>query len=854
MHFDALVGEVAHRNLLFCSVDQTLQEAARQMREKQCSSILVKAQDRIVGIWTEADAIKLNFREDNIGQQRIELFMTHPVESVPHDTRVGKVVELFRQRGFRHCLVDYGPDELPGIISQTDITLNINIDHFLTLCKVKAAQELCLTLKKETPFAKAVDTMRLRKTDAAVVIDDDLKPIGIITQSDLIKVLASQDKHHPSLADIALKELILIDNEDSLLSAREALFKHRIRHLVVANKQGRVEGIISMRHILQFLQMEYSAQLEAALSKRDEALKRSMQDLNLAERVFEHAMEGIVITDPGGEIIRINPAFTLLTGYEEHEVVGKTMNVLASGKHPPSFYREMWRQINEHGQWSGEIWNKRRNGELFLEWLTISAVHDEFNNVSHFTGLFRDVTEIRKQEEKIRHLAYFDELTGLPNRRLLKDRLSMAISGAHRNEHQLAVMFIDLDQFKNINDNFGHDVGDQVLQELAQRLEYITREEDTLARLGGDEFVILMPSINSYEDVISLGNRINQVLKDPFLLSDDHNKQITVSIGASVYPDDGATVEDLLKHADTAMYSVKANGRNGLQLFSQEMAQRSMQHFTMEANLRNAIERNELSLHYQPKVDVITGEVMGVEALLRWHQPQLGSVSPAKFIPLAEETGLIEHIDRWVIDCACHQLQYWLSQGLMPVPVAINVSPISLRQRNLVHIIQSALQQHQIPPSLLQIEITESAFIDDMDSVISQLNAIKALGIAIALDDFGTGYSSLSYLAKLPLDELKIDASFIQNVPTCETSDTLIRAITGIAKNLNLSVVVEGVETQEQLSYVEELVCDLVQGYLTGRPAAPAVIETHFCLQSTDEQFTDIQSPDAQRKTDDAIN
>ncbi|MFC3152887.1 EAL domain-containing protein [Litoribrevibacter euphylliae] len=827
MHFDAPVGEVAHRNLLFCSSTHTLQDAARMMRQQRCSSIIIKDQDTIVGIWTEADAIKLNYREPGIAQQQIQQVMTSPVEFVSHDTRVGKVVEIFRQRGYRHCLVDYGPDEQPGIISQTDITLNINIDHFLTLCKVRAAQELCLTLKQDTSFAKAVETMRLRKTDAAVVIDDDLKPIGIITQADLLKVLADENSC-PTLAAVALKELVLIDNEDTLLSARDALMNHKIRHLVVANQQGRVEGVISMRHILQFLQMEYSSQLEDALSKRDEALKRSMQDLNLAERVFEHAMEGIVITDPNGEIIRINPAFTLLTGYEEHEVVGKTMSVLASGKHQPSFYQEMWRQINEEGQWSGEIWNKRKNGELFLEWLTISSVHDEFNNISHFTGLFRDVTEIRKQEEKIRHLAYFDELTGLPNRRLLKDRVSMAISGAHRNEHQLAVMFIDLDQFKNINDNFGHDVGDQVLTELAQRLEYITRDEDTLARLGGDEFVILMPSINDYEDVISLGKRINEVLTDPFLLSEDHNKQITVSIGASVYPDDGATVEDLLKHADTAMYSVKASGRNGLQLFSQEMAQRSMQHFTMEANLRSAIERNELSLHYQPKVDVITGAMMGMEALLRWHQPQLGAVSPAKFIPLAEETGLIEQIDQWVIDSACQQLRTWRDRGLKPVPVAINISPISLRHRNLATLIEQALTRHQVPANLLQIEITESAFIDDMDCVIMQLQTIKQLGLSIALDDFGTGYSSLSYLAKLPLDELKIDASFIRNVPDCETSDTLIRAITGIAKNLNLKVVVEGVETTEQLGYVEELVCDLVQGYLTGRPAAPSVVETNF--------------------------
>jgi diguanylate cyclase (GGDEF)-like protein/PAS domain S-box-containing protein len=827
MHFDAPVGNVAKRSLLFCTPSTTLIEAAKSMREHKYSSILIKNDEGILGIWTEADAIKLDFSRTDIGHAPVSQFMSSPVEFVDAETKIGKVVELFRQRGFRHCLVNYGDDEAPGMISQTDITLNINIDHFLTLCKVKTAQELCLTLKVDTPFAKAVETMRVRKTDAAVVVDEHSHPIGIITQADLLKVLASESSH-PSLGEVALKQLILIDNEDTLLAAREALLAHKIRHLVVTNANGKVEGIISMRHILQFLQLEYSSQLEEALSKRDEALKRSMQDLNLAERVFEHAMEGIVITAPNGEIIRTNPAFTLLTGYSENEVVGKTMSILASGKHPPEFYQEMWAQITEEGQWSGEIWNKKKNGELFLEWLTISAVHDEFNNICHLTGLFRDVTEIRQQEEQIRHLAYFDELTGLPNRRLLKDRISVAISGASRNDYQLAVMFIDLDQFKRINDNFGHDIGDTVLVELAKRLEGITRENDTLARIGGDEFVILMPSINCYDDVIGLGRRINEVLAEPFVLGDDHKKHVTISIGACVYPDDGATVEDLLKHADTAMYTVKASGRNGLKLFSQEMAQRSMQHFTMEANLRDAIQRDELALHYQPKVDVITGEMMGMEALLRWYQPELGAVSPAKFIPLAEETGLIEQIDPWVINRACQQLREWLDQELTPVKVALNISPISLRHRNLINIIKEALVKHHVPASLIQIEITESAFIDDMEGVIVQLEAIKELGITISLDDFGTGYSSLSYLAKLPLDELKIDASFIRNITTCETSDTLIRAITGLAKNLDLKVVVEGVETQSQLTYVEELMCDLVQGYLTGRPAPASVVETQF--------------------------
>ncbi|GAA3925243.1 EAL domain-containing protein [Litoribacillus peritrichatus] len=829
MHFDLPVGNVASRNLVYCSPDDTLAHAAHAMRTHQCSSILVKDNHKIIGIWTEADTIKLNFNRADIIYQSVGSHMTSPVESVPSQTRIGEVVALFRRKGFRHCLVDY-PDGSQGIMSQTDITLNINVDHFLTLYKVKTVQELCLTMDSSLAFAKAVDIMRLRQTDAAVVIDAHAKPIGIITQADLVKVIANGNISL-TLEHVALKDLIVINKNDSLLAAREALSSNRIRHLVVTNDEGRVEGMLSMRHILHFLQLEYSSQLQVALSKRDEALKQSMQDLNLAERVFEFAMEGIIITGPEGQIIRTNPAFTLLTGYSEEDVVGQTMSILASGKHDPAFYGQMWHSLKHEGKWSGEIWNKRKNGELFLEWLTITAVYNEFNDITHYTGLFRDVTEHREQEEQIRHLAYFDELTSLPNRRLLKDRVSLAIASAHRKQHQLAVMFIDLDQFKRINDNFGHSCGDDVLVELADRLKRITREDDTLARLGGDEFVILMPMIHSYKDISTLGKRINHVLKEPFQLTENQTMHVTTSIGASVYPDDGSTVEDLLKNADTAMYSVKANGRNGLQLFQEEMAQRSMQHFTLEAALRNAIDNHELEVHYQPKVDVKTGAICSSEALLRWTHPELGHVSPAKFIPLAEENGLIESIDQWVMNQVCQQLKQWQTQGIA-VTTAINVSPISLRHRNLVKEVKDLLNHYDIQPELLQLEITESAFIDDIEGVATQLKTLNDFGVTVALDDFGTGYSSLSYLALLPINELKIDGSFIQNIPDCKNSDMLFKAITGMAKNLKLKVVVEGVETQRQLDYVKQLGCDVVQGYLTGRPSTASVLEAALLKQN----------------------
>ncbi|MAZ87526.1 MAG: hypothetical protein CL693_07765 [Cellvibrionaceae bacterium] len=827
MHFDIPVGQVAQRDLLYCLASDTLSFAARAMRQRKCSSILIQSENDIIGIWTEADAMKLDFSDPDLMNQTIGRHMSSPVKSIDQSVVLSEVMELFQKRQFRHCLVNFSGGQPQGLISQTDITLNLDVEYFLTLHKVQSVSEKPVKLLSDLGFHQAVQLMHRYKTEMAVVVDEGSRPVGVLTQSDIVARLALDCADQP-LSAFAEKSIVTMDEEESVLSAREMLTQHNIRHLVVTKASGEVAGVVTMRKILQYIQQEYSAQLSRVFNERDHALSRSLQDLTLAERVFEHSMEGMVITDPKGSIIRVNPAFRLLTGYNDDDVVGRNMNMLSSGKHDREFYAAMWEQMTQTGSWQGEIWNRRKDGRLFLESINITAIYNDAGQISYFTSLFRDVTDLRDKEQQIRHMAYYDELTGLPNRRLLKDRLGMALASASRRNSQLAVVFLDVDHFKRINDNFGHSSGDQVLIELAERLKTATREEDTLARIGGDEFVILLSSISDYSDIAAVGRRVMHALEKPFLLADGTNTQTTLSMGASVFPDDGANVEDLLQHADTAMYSVKESGRNGLKLFKQEMAERSLRHFTLESQLRAAIDKGGLEVHYQPQFSIIDNTMVGAEALLRWAHSEQGYISPATFIPLAEEGGFVERLDYWVFEQACIQLARWRDLGLSTVPISINLSPHTLAQENLEATLKGIVAKYKLDAQMLRLEITESAFIDDMEAVIGCLQSLSCHGFDVALDDFGTGYSSLSYLTKLPLNELKIDASFVREVPGNTSSELIIGAIIAMAKSLRLTVVVEGIETQEQLDFVHTMGAEVMQGYFAARPAPAEALEARL--------------------------
>lgn len=556
--------------------------------------------------------------------------------------------------------------------------------------------------------------------------------------------------------------------------------------------------------------------IAARMGESDLERMRAAADQQLTASVFRNIIEGIVITDADGQILSVNPAFTQITGYTPKEAIGQNPRILKSNRHDQAFYQEMWAAINTVGQWKGKMWNRRKGGEVFLESQTIRRIDGE-DGVKRFVAVFNDITEQWNKDQRIEHLAFHDSLTGLANRALLADRLNYAIALSERGEGPLAVIVIDLDRFKNVNDSFGHDQGDELLQIVAARLQSIARETDTVARLGGDEFVIILQNSGQAEDVAAIAVHIIDAIAMPIVLG-GLSLRVGASIGIAVFPGDGQNASSLLKNADTAMYAVKADGKGSYRFFNAHMTDRAQQHLRLEMDLRRAIEQGELELHYQPKICLPFEVPCGAEALVRWRHPERGLISPMEFIPLAEETGLIEPLGRWVLEESCRQLSKWRTSGTGMPLLAVNVSAIQLRQGTLAELVGGLLAQYGLPGDVLEIELTESAVMSDPIHAIESMHALRKLGVKTAIDDFGTGYSSLSYLKRLPIDSLKIDKSFVMEADSSEDGAVICSSIIGLGKSLRLDVIAEGIETAAQLSYLKQQGCTLGQGYYFSRP------------------------------------
>lgn len=553
--------------------------------------------------------------------------------------------------------------------------------------------------------------------------------------------------------------------------------------------------------------------------------RRMEAELRVAATAFE-TQESMMVTDALGVVLKVNQAFTTLTGYAAEEIVHKRPAILKSGRQDAAFYEDMWHSLASTGHWQGEIWNKRKNGEIYPEWLSITAVQDEDGRITNYVGAATDITERKLAESQIRNLAFYDSLTQLANRRLLLDRLGKALANSHRSQEYGALIFLDLDHFKTLNDTQGHDVGDRLLIEVARRLSSSVRAGDTVARLGGDEFVVMLENLGTNgEESAALAEvvaeKIFNALNQPYSLREDapadfHN---TPSIGISLFQGQRESVDTLLKHADMALYQAKGAGRNTIRFYNPEMQAAVEARATMESGLRKAIKQGEFVLHYQPQIDR-GRRVVGAEALLRWQHPEKGLVSPDKFIPVAEDTGQIVAIGQWVLETACQQLKDWSTDPLLSyLQLSINISARQFHQRNFVETVQNALDRHRIDRSRLKLELTESVVLDDVDDTIEKMKTLKRMGLGFAMDDFGTGYSSLSYLKRLPLEQLKIDRSFVMDIESDENDAAICAAIIALARNLGLKVVAEGVETDAQHYFLAvEHHCDLLQGYLFGKP------------------------------------
>jgi diguanylate cyclase (GGDEF)-like protein/PAS domain S-box-containing protein len=540
--------------------------------------------------------------------------------------------------------------------------------------------------------------------------------------------------------------------------------------------------------------------------------------LRLAARVIDRSSEGILITDAAGNIVEVNAAFEKITGYLRSEAIGRNPKFLSSGRQSPAFYAAMWQALTVQHFWQGEIWNRRRSGELYPEWLSISAIHDDAGTLTHYVASFTDITEQKANEARMRHMAQHDFLTGLPNRFLLDDRFRQVAASAERNGSRFALLFIDLDRFKNVNDTLGHSAGDRLLRDVAGRLLSVVRTTDTISRQGGDEFIVLLSEVDTPDDAALVARKLMQLLAEPFTLG-EHQITVTPSIGIAVSPEDGNDLDSLLKHADRAMYDAKQQGRNNYQFFRREMNARSLELLLMESDLRQALRKQEFELHYQPQIALGSGEVVSYEALLRWRHPDRGLVAPGDFIPMAEETGLIVPIGEWVIGQACRQIAAWRGAGQPELRVAVNLSAAQFRQKDLHVQIANALVASGLPAEALELEVTESILMSDAESTATTLNALNAMGMRLAIDDFGTGYSSLAYLKRFPVDTLKVDRSFVRNIDGDDEDAAICAAIIGLAQNLKLEVVAEGVETQAQYEWLVRTGCHYVQGFLTGRPA-----------------------------------
>jgi diguanylate cyclase (GGDEF)-like protein/PAS domain S-box-containing protein len=562
----------------------------------------------------------------------------------------------------------------------------------------------------------------------------------------------------------------------------------------------------------------------ARMSLQHSARRADEASLRQAAAVFDSTLEGVLVTDTEQKIIHVNRAFQRITGYHEKEVLGERPSMFQSGRHDDAFYQVMWKNLNQRGEWSGEIWNRRKSGEVFPIWQNLRAIHDENGELSHYVAVFSDITAIKRSQNELDHLAHHDPLTSLPNRLLFIERVESALKRIFADKRGGAVMVVDLDHFKHINESLGHNIGDQLLKGVAERLRGLLADGMTLARMGGDEFALIYEDCPHVDQAAALASRILEEIKAPFSLG-GHELFTGASIGISLFPGDARTVQQLLRNADSALFKAKSSGREGYAFYTQELTAYARQRVELAASLRHALERGQLRVHYQPILRLADGHIVGVEALVRWQHPERGLIPPGEFIPIAEESGLIGTIDAWVLEESCRQMRCWVEQGRALEFVAVNISSRVFNRGDLPDRVAETLEKTGLEPGRLELEVTESAIMHDPDAALDQLVRLRVLGVRLSIDDFGTGYSSLLRLKRLPVHKLKIDQGFVAGLPDGSEDMAITRAVIALASSLGLKVLAEGIETPRQAAFLLEHQCDLGQGYWFSRPLPPDKID-----------------------------
>lgn len=694
---------------------------------------------------------------------------------------------------------------------------------------------------------------------AEMAREKDQRFFSLLLDSSENLIAAADSKGHMLLANQTLlkflgrtSEAVLGQRRESFLPLRDAILQTEADQLVM--RTGEPVTLEERFHVggaqgtLDFLTRKFPLHDEqgqiygvGGISTDITEIKDKQRQTLLSESVFMTAAEAIIVTDPQTRIIRVNPAFTRQTGFSEGAVLGNRTNILKSGRQEASFYKEMWQALNDHGRWSGEISNRTSSGEFYTVWSNINAVQDDQGRVIHYIAVQTDLTLLRETQSQVQRMASYDTLTGLPNRALFNDRISQLIAFALRHKTTFALLFIDLDHFKEVNDTLGHQVGDELLVMIAGRLQAAVRAEDTVARMGGDEFVVLLPAADAFSAEVVAVNLLAQ-LRTPMTLGQSLVYQPMASAGIAVYPDDGDTPDLLLRNADIAMYEAKLAGRNRSASYTRQMSRDSAQAFAIQTELSGAVARGELRVYYQPKFRLDSGALCGAEALVRWERPGQGLVPPSVFIPIAEKSGLLVGIDQWVLNESVRQLGTWREAGLWDAGwrLAVNQNASDLRRPAMVEELQTMLTRHGVVATLLELEITEDALLEHTQELISRLIELRQLGVSLAIDDFGTGYSSLSYLRKLPIAVIKIDQSFIRDMLVNDGDLVLVQTIISMAKNLGHALVAEGVEDVLQHARLASMGCDVGQGYLFGRPVPAAdFLVTHLLTAQAPNSLTE---------------
>lgn len=552
--------------------------------------------------------------------------------------------------------------------------------------------------------------------------------------------------------------------------------------------------------------------------------QENRERLRQAAAVFDCTREGVLVTDAQGLIVHVNRAFMEITGYQQEDVMGERPSLFKSGRHSSNFYQQMFQTLEDKGEWSGEIWNRRKSGDIYPQWQTIRVIHDDQGQVSHHVAVFSDISAIKDSEHELAHLAHHDPLTDLPNRLLFTDRAEQALASAQVHKRGCALLLMDLDHFKIINDSLGHNVGDQLLKAVGERLKGLFGPGVTLARLGGDEFAVLAESCPQVIQAAAIAQRMLDAMKDPFVF-DGNQLFISASVGISLFPSDALSAQQLLRNADSALFKAKSVGREGYALYTEELTAHAQNRVEIASELRRALEQQELRVYYQPVHNLQDSRLLGVEALVRWQHPERGLVPPGEFIPIAERTGLIADIDAWVMDQACRQMCQWLAEGAPLSFVAVNVSSRLFARRELYEQVAQVLHETGLDPAFLELEVTESAVMDDPEVALEQLHRLRELGLRLAIDDFGTGYSSLLRLKRLPVQKLKIDQGFVAGLPWDEDDAAIVRVVIALAKSMGMQVQAEGIEQVEQARFLLAQACDMGQGYWFGRPMPATEID-----------------------------